>query len=467
MFLRETFCFPFSAALPISLLATAGWGVLGTRRPNKASGPAVSVLFFMALAGALYISLSREGAENFNYALGLASPPMSVESSGTVIDDREWGFGRVALLDSPKGRYVLKLDAVPDGPPDFTAGDRVSFSGRLGPFKRALDGRAFDEYLYWRAQGAVAAITRPEARRLGVSRGLVSWRTSLASRIKKALPPRTAGYVLASLVGERDRSLSDLHKSVGTSHLLAVSGAHVAIVFGILWFFLKGVRSRLYIISALVWLYVAMTGAAPSAMRAAFMIQLVIGGRLIGRRGKPFNSVCAAGAIMLIHNPWLFDDVGWRLSMLAALSITSTGSIQTRARFFLASALVWLATTLQASWTFGGSPLVGLFVNIFALPAFGVLFPLAFALSMPSLLGLSFGVYAAAIPEFLFLRWERFSLNLLALCPWNVDFSVPLLLLGIAALVYFFGRACGFGGTRACFASGISLFGVFALLFLV
>jgi competence protein ComEC len=197
------------------------------------------------------------------------------------------------------------------------------------------------------------------------------------------------------------------------------------------------------------------------------MIQLVILGGLIGRSGKAFNTASFAGALMLLLNPWLFWDVGWRLSMLAVLSITSLSSadLSGEAKFFLICPLVWLATTLQAAWTFGESPIVGIVANFFALPAFAALFPLSAALSMPSLMGLPFGSALVSIPEFLFVRWERFSLNLLALCPWRLSFSVPLLIVGSAILSYFFARASGFGKQRAVFATCVNMLGLCALLY--
>ncbi|MDR3321997.1 MAG: ComEC/Rec2 family competence protein [Synergistaceae bacterium] len=466
--LLEILSLPFASALPISLMASAGWALLGTGEPNKSSLSSVVALLVIYLSGAFYISRSLDVGREFNESLGRARPPARIASTGIVAEERAWGFGRVAIVDSPEGRCVLKFDAGRgDGRQNFSRGEVVTFSGTLAPFERAKEGSSFDEYLYWRAKGASAAIQRPSAERVGVSWGVARWRAFLESRIKQTLPPRTAGYLLAAFVGDRDPSLADLHRAVGTSHLLAVSGTHVAIVYGIFWFFLRGLKFRLCIVSALVWLYVAMTGAAPSALRAAFMIQLVIMGRIIGRSGKPFNTVAAAGAIMLLQNPWLFHDVGWRLSMLAALSVTATPSGSAGARFFFASSFVWLATALQATWTFGGVPLAGLIANIFALPAFAVLFPLSFVLSLPSLLAMPLGWLVAAVPEFLFARWERLSLNILTLCPWKTSFSTPLLAFGVAAMAFFFARASGFDRGRAAIASGIMVFGILSVVFLV
>ncbi|MDR1943768.1 MAG: ComEC family competence protein, partial [Synergistaceae bacterium] len=351
--LRGTYRYSFFASLSISLFASIGWALVGTERAAEFSLPVAAVLLVTALCGAFYLSsVISEGEGRFSVRdVG--------EERGRVLEVRMYGRGRVALVLSGSGKYVLGLDNGAEEREDaIQAGDVIIFSGEVERFRRAETLGAFDEYLYWRARGARAALPSPKIRKIGVSWGPAMWRDLLEKRIKEALPSRTAGYALALFVGKRDKTLESLHRLTGAAHLLAVSGAHVGIVFGIMRFLLRRFRLRLYLISAFIWLYVAMTGSSPSAVRAAFMIQLVILGGLIGRSGKTFNTASFAGALMLLLNPWLFWDVGWRLSMLAALSITSLSStdLPGDAKIFLVCPLVWLATTIQAAWTFGESP---------------------------------------------------------------------------------------------------------------
>jgi competence protein ComEC len=384
--------------------------------------------------------------------IGLA-PQLSLR--GTVLAIKKMGRGRTALVETASERYVLKIWGGEFR--DFLPGDSVSFSGFPERLKRAAKPGDFDEFLYWRAKGASIGISSPEIVKTGVSNGFARQRTLLEARIKESLPPMTAGYLLAALTGTRDESLTSLHRSVGTSHLLAVSGAHVGIVFVVFWFFLRHFRLRLFLISPVIWTYVILSGAAASAVRAVLMIQLAIIGRILGRSGNAFNTVSAAGAIMLFFNPWLFWDVGWRLSMIAVLALSSLSAqkIPALAMMLFSSPLVWLATALQSSWTFGSSPIAGIAANLFALPAFAVLFPLAFVFSVPSLAGIPFGGVFASVPEFLFYRWERLSRNLLALCPWELGFSFPLFVSGAAALAYLFAAASGFGPRRSLLSAAI------------
>ena len=448
--LRIGFSLPFAPSVLAALLLSIGWGLLGTTRLQPSSGTVALCLLLIGMSGIAIIA---------HKATTRASFMTRVETTATVLSSRGWGFGSVALVRSRAHRstYLLKFSGAPPKP-----GDVVSFSGVLKPFKRAT-GHDFDEFLYWRAKGALGYIENPQLLQLGTTAGFARWRYLLSKRIRKTLPPLTAGYMLAVTTGEREGSIESLHRSAGTSHLLAVSGFHVGLVWAATWLLFRRFRHRLIAISICIWLYTLLSGAAPSALRAAFMIQLAILGRMMGRarqkEGGSFNTVSMAGAILLLLNPWLFWDIGWRLSMLAALAITSASCLVTASswmRTLLAGSLVWLATSLQASRTFGGVPLAGLFLNFIALPVFSFLYPLAIALSTPALLGLPGGSMLARLPEFFFRRWETFTANALYLLPREISFSPATLLFGTSFVVFCLASACGFSKWRALSVSALT-----------
>ncbi len=456
LFLRGDFGCSFLVAATAAILVPAGWTLLGMSRFERGALPVIWILLLFALAGTLSFA-ARLRPE--------PALPVMIAAQGVVQAERSWGQGRIALVATRSGKFVLRLT----GEENVSPGMRLSFSGRLVAFRGARHPGAFDEFRYWKARGALAAVADPEIIVRGVAVGPARWRHILGERIRSTLPQRTAGYISAAWIGTRDPLLEHLHRQAGTSHLLAVSGFHVGIVFALCWFLLRGFRHRLVWIGVAVWSYAVLTGAAPSALRAAFMAQVVILGRMAGRAGNGFNSTAVAGTVLLLWNPWLFWDVGWRLSMLAVLALTAVSFLRIAGglKTMLAGALVWLATSVQATRTFGETPLAGLFLNFFALPVFGVLFPLASLVSLPALLGLPGGYRLASAVEFLFGRWERVSYNVLALCPWRVPYSTTLAACGVVALSYCFGRACGFSAGRAWIAVGINLSALFFAAVLV
>jgi competence protein ComEC len=162
---------------------------------------------------------------------------------------------------------------------------------------------------------------------------------------------------------------------------------------------------------------------------------------------------------MLAWNPWLFWDIGWRLSVLSVLTLSSIQSLNVgrEAKCLAACPAVWLITSVQSAWTFGAVPIAGAVINFFAVPVFGILLPAASLLAVPSLAGADTGRYAAVWAESAFLAWERFSDNMTRLIPWSTDFSPLLMTSGAALAIFLFARAGGFPRTRAVAALALNM----------
>jgi len=442
----------------LALIFGAGWICLGTEYPAKSSLSVATVMLAVSVLGIPYIN-ARITREVFF--------PKSIEASGVVLSDRRMGYTQTALVRVKQGKFSRGQKFVLRHYGEIRGGDVIRFSGDVAEFKRASEPRKFDEFLYWRARGASVSVNARKIEVTGREFGAPYVRYLLGERIKAALPRRAAGYIAAAWLGERDGELAELHRNAGTSHILAVSGFHIGMAYAICWFLLRRFKYRLYVISAVIWLYALLSGASPSALRAALMLQFILAGKLLGESGGSFNGACVAASVMLLWNPWIFWDVGWRMSVLSVLALTSLFSLDagTGTKYLISSPLMWLASSIQAAWTFGFVPLAGLAVNFFAVPFFGVLLPAASILSLPALAGMRGGKYFIMPAEICFSMWERFSDNVTYLIPQQADFSYPLVVSGVLVMTYMFARGCGFPGSRAYFATGTgAVFLVFILL---
>jgi competence protein ComEC len=438
-----------------AVTASAGWFLAGTEYPAKSSFGVSCVLLSVMVLAIMFVDIRISSRHEYTG---------SIEADGVVAGERKWGFRRIALVRLKSSRafagprkYVLKYEG------GLIPGDIVHFKGNAERFARADEPGKFDEFLYWKSRGAYSSVTAKEIEVVGREIGPAYWRFLLYRRIVGFLPRRTAGYIAAAWLGERDPELSDFHRNAGTSHILAVSGLHVGIVAGLCWFLLKWVKFRFYLVSAVIWFYALFSGASPSSMRAALMIQFTLLGSVVGESSGAFNGACFAAALMLVFNPWLFWDVGWRLSVISVMTLASIYSLDIGvcAKCLMASPAVWLATSIQSAWTFGAVPLSGLVINFFAVPAFGVFLPVASILSIPSLMGLTIGRFFTLVVEIMFVLWERFSNNVTFLMPWKVYFSAPLFISGVAFLTYIFARASGFSRPRAFSILGLNTFFIF------
>lgn len=141
----------------------------------------------------------------------------------------------------------------------------------------------------------------------------------------------TAPLVNALLTGDRsslDDSVMNSFRDSGASHILALSGLHLGIIYGILLKVtsifgkhptVKAVRSL--IIISLCGIYTLATGASPSLVRAFLFILVNETARLTHRSNNPLRVYCTALFIQTAINPQVISSTGFQLSYLAMAGI--------------------------------------------------------------------------------------------------------------------------------------------------
>ena len=434
---------PLYVSLFVPLLIISAWICGGTLFVCRGWRPVFAAVLFLTLLFSA-ILLAR-----MNYSRPL---PASVAAEGKIVLSREWGRARALLIETDYGAFT----AYSFGGEAPLEGARVFLRGALFDFRTASAAKnGFDEKLFWRGKGAVKRIELFELKETEPPSGIYRWRHLLTERIKKSLPKNCAAYMLALTVGVRDKELTSLHRSAGTVHLLAVSGFHVGILVAFCSLFFRRGKLKLLPLSVLMWFYVVMAGLPPGGIRAALMVQIYLLGIWAGRPSSSFNSVSAAGIILLLFNPWMFYDAGWRLSMLAALFITAFAKVckPSLSSALYGSLMVWFVTAPLLAAVFGEVPLAGLLMNAAAIPLFALLFPLLVLFSLPALLGLPWGYQMAAIMEYFLDAWNVFSALVTSCVPWSVAYTVPLLLAALAVCGVAFAAASAVSVRRVPFAA--------------
>lgn len=146
--------------------------------------------------------------------------------------------------------------------------------------------------------------------------------------------PREYALGTALVLGFRDdidAATKQAYANTGTTHIMAVSGLQVGLLFAALQWLLMRLpisgpvwRRRLLTLGlglAFIWSYAFLTGLSASVLRAAVMFSLVSVGQAFERQTSIFNTLSAAAFLLLLYNPYLLCDVGFQLSFLAVLSI--------------------------------------------------------------------------------------------------------------------------------------------------
>lgn len=155
--------------------------------------------------------------------------------------------------------------------------------------------------------------------------GLVdSLRTSGDELLWRNLGPDRSALGAAMFLGARDELDPDLRQAfveTGTVHLLVVSGLNVGILAGCLFLVMRvGLVPRgwaLGIVAAACLLYAATTDGEPPVVRATVMVLVSCVAMVLARRPLGFNTLAAAGLVVLAINPAELFQAGTQLSFLA------------------------------------------------------------------------------------------------------------------------------------------------------
>lgn len=128
---------------------------------------------------------------------------------------------------------------------------------------------------------------------------------------------------------ELSEEISETYAATGASHVLALSGLHIGLLYALCWYLMSPLWRRRHSLKPLcllsivmvMWLFALLTGLSSSVVRSVCMFSLLTVASLRSDRILTFNSLAATAFLMLfIHPAWLFD-VGFQLSFCAVSGI--------------------------------------------------------------------------------------------------------------------------------------------------
>ena len=263
----------------------------------------------------------------------LSSRPRGGDTA-TVLRVREIRRGDNWLSASGRVRVVGVEDW-----PELHCGDKVEVVGQLVRVAPPGNPGEFDYAGYLRdrnirtvltARKTSQAVTRLER---GWPRSFTGWLAVIRGRgqriVRETLPPHLEGLASALLLGEdslMSRTEWDKYIRTGVIHVLAISGQHLVILAGFLWFMLPrlGVRQwqGAWIVALVVLSYALLTGGRPPALRSAVAVCAVCGGLILRRRVLPANLFALSWIAVALVNPTDLFSAGCLLSFLAVAVLT-------------------------------------------------------------------------------------------------------------------------------------------------
>lgn len=137
-----------------------------------------------------------------------------------------------------------------------------------------------------------------------------------------------AAVVAAMVLGDKhslDKKTKDMYSVTGAAHILALSGLHLGVIYGVLMMlFGGGIRRRWLsqsVIVAAIWIFVILVGMGASVVRSATMLTVYSVCVVAARDRASISALAIAAIAMLVISPMSLWDIGFQLSFMSVLAI--------------------------------------------------------------------------------------------------------------------------------------------------
>lgn len=187
------------------------------------------------------------------------------------------------------------------------------------------------------------------------------------------------GALAAMVLGDKQAltpELRHIYSMTGATHVLALSGLHLSIIYVLLSLLVVNRRwrfvSQLFLILS-IWTYVLITGLSTSLVRAALMLSLYALFSVGHREKMSVNVLSLAAIVLLILNPYSLFDVSFQLSFMAVLAIVMAvprmDDLMGRERLshHPFGNKLWHLLTVSLAAQMGVAPLVAYYFGVFPL----------------------------------------------------------------------------------------------------
>ena len=312
---------------------------------------AVIAIFLISLGmGAARVYIADERAESpLNQLVG-----QSILFTGRIVDEPDKRDTTVRLTVAPDGYGRTPHILVPVSlPATFAYGDTVRVSGVLSRPEsfEGSGGRMFDYPHYLAAHGIAFEMPHAEAERMQIAswsvRGtLFGIKQSYLSGLENGLPQPYAGLAGGITVGDKrslGKELTDDFRRTGLVHIIVLSGYNMTLIVGAMMLLVRGTSrwARFAFGIAIILVFVVMTGASATSIRAGAMAGLALFAVVSLRVYAVDRALALTALAMVLWNPHtLLYDPGFQLSVLATIGLVHTAP-------FFETYLRWIPTRFE------------------------------------------------------------------------------------------------------------------------
>ena len=290
----------------------------------------------------------------------------------------------------------------------------------------------YEKWLYQQGIHATGYVRKSADNKLlnigGIGLNVNSSRQAI-QRVISQLPDQSNSALLQALsIGDKSQITARQWQVLiasGTSHLLAISGLHIGLVAGLVFFIMrKSIPARLihpisgqqYAVLASIFvggIYTALAGFSVPTQRAFIMLLVVMLAVLLKRPAFSFNTLSLALLAVLIIDPISVLGVGFWLSFSAVIliSLIVNSRSQRQSSLYKAVTVQWqiaMAMLPLSVLLFQQGSLISPLANMFMIPLVGILvIPLALVASFMNIISINWSIWLFALAgDLVGLGWQ-------------------------------------------------------------
>lgn len=232
-------------------------------------------------------------------------------------------------------KNIKAVVSIPKDFPELNFTQFYNTNAFITPIEKPTHSYQFDYHKYMSRKNIfyqayipneIKSTNRPS---LSILEKIKQYRLLVLQKIDKSsiLTPNNKAFLKGIILADRteiDKKIIENFTQTGLIHILAISGAHIAIIFLTMEFlFSKFLPKKwaILICIAITWSFVIFIGFGNSVVRAAIMLSIHHIYILLQRKPNPFHTLSLSALILLIINTHELFDVGFQLSFSAVFGI--------------------------------------------------------------------------------------------------------------------------------------------------
>ena len=308
---------------------------------------------------------------------------------------------------------------------DIIPGDRISASGNIDRIVKAANPGQFDLRAYYEAMNIKYSMQADEIKSVhknSLTSALFRLKILLQNKLSDFTGNEDYEILSAMLLGDKSELNSDikyLYQISGIAHILTISGLHISIIGRGLYRILKrcgmGFTASAVLSGTVMVLYLIMSGAGISSVRAVIMFIILLLGECLGKSYDMPSSVSLAGIILLISYPLMLYQFAFQMSVICIFSISYVSPTVCRFLRIENNNMKTVVTGILIQWTslpvmlyhMYTYPVLSVFLNFLVVPLAGMVMLsgiLGIAVSFVSIRGAEFAVATA---HFILLFYKK------------------------------------------------------------